>query len=431
MEKSRRLYSLITLLLMFQLFLPVWADQTFDSICAQINTLTDKVVRGAASNDEVNQLNQLIIQRQQLTVQRIQNNSAQMSNIYSNLERLQNQNQAISNTLFGGTSAQVSPSTPLSSSGVGNPISGISVGSSGAIQGGISYTDLISNKINSLMNLAVANSPAAQQANQQVLHFNTTMQRLIASGKDAFNYLIPYRGLDETIEAANLILDEGVKVKSLSSAQFTEQRIIDDTHLQLVTAIFETAQGVGDKNQDNINKGTAALSQLVGQEQSNNLVSVLNSVSGSSLTKLDWDVNTRNEKQKQLILAAIANDSVIQEIFDRLHKYNHLPKGEATASKIIEPVLAAGSLVPTFIGPAARGALLDYVMMTGGPREDILLKETYLGERLEDRVRLITAEADMALENYQLGNATNNYPLVFTSQSLIEQMSKDSQKILQ
>jgi hypothetical protein len=416
---------------MFQLFLPVWADQTFDSICAQINTLTDKVVRGAASNDEVNQLNQLIIQRQQLTVQRIQNNSAQMSNIYSNLERLQNQNQAISNTLFGGTSAQVSPSTPLSSSGVGNPISGISVGSSGAIQGGISYTDLISNKINSLMNLAVANSPAAQQANQQVLHFNTTMQRLIASGKDAFNYLIPYRGLDETIEAANLILDEGVKVKSLSSAQFTEQRIIDDTHLQLVTAIFETAQGVGDKNQDNINKGTAALSQLVGQEQSNNLVSVLNSVSGSSLTKLDWDVNTRNEKQKQLILAAIANDSVIQEIFDRLHKYNHLPKGEATASKIIEPVLAAGSLVPTFIGPAARGALLDYVMMTGGPREDILLKETYLGERLEDRVRLITAEADMALENYQLGNATNNYPLVFTSQSLIEQMSKDSQKILQ
>jgi hypothetical protein len=85
-------------------------------------------------------------------------------------------------------------------------------------------------------------------------------------------------------------------------------------------------------------------------------------------------------------------------------------------------MLGAASMTPTFVGPAAKTALVAFVMATGGPEQCKLLKELYLDKRLESRWKVLNEEAHMAVENYQLAVLTKNPTLLCYSESIVGQM---------
>ena len=79
-------------------------------------------------------------------------------------------------------------------------------------------------------------------------------------------------------------------------------------------------------------------------------------------------------------------------------------------------------MTPTFVGPAAKTALVAFVMATGGPEQCKLLKELYLDKRLESRCKALNEEAHLAVDNYQLALLTKNPVLLGYSESLVGQM---------
>jgi hypothetical protein len=106
-----------------------------------------------------------------------------------------------------------------------------------------------------------------------------------------------------------------------------------------------------------------------------------------------------------------------------VHKYNHKSKFAMVTSHIVETTLGAASLTPTFVGPAAKVALLSFVMATGGPESCKLTKELYLDKRLESRWKVVNEEAHLALDNYHIAVLTKNPVLLAFSESLVGEMS--------
>ncbi|MCC7529429.1 MAG: hypothetical protein IT342_12970 [Candidatus Melainabacteria bacterium] len=91
-------------------------------------------------------------------------------------------------------------------------------------------------------------------------------------------------------------------------------------------------------------------------------------------------------------------------------------------SQVLQTGLGVAALTPSFIGPGAKVALLSYVMATGGPESCKLLKELYLDKRFESRCKVISEEAHMAIDNYQIAVMTRNPVLLACSESLLGQM---------
>lgn len=292
---------------------------------------------------------------------------------------------------------------------------------------------LVARRIDQLLDSALNKDSKTAVLDKAVKHYNKTSQKVLAETKDAMDYLIPYRGFGPSSEAGDIILDEKVKLKSRASAEYARQKLIDEKHLQIVTSMSQIAMGLGMSDQVRGEKITAsgiqALKGLVGDEEAEKTVDMLDEwsknvvVPESVYAQGVWDVNQRQEKTKFVMETALDSDVVIQEVKIRLHKYNQRSKGAMIASHIVETTLGAASLTPTFIGPAAKAALLAFVMATGGPESCKLMKELYLDKRFESRCKVVAEETHIALENYHVALLTRNPCLLALSESLVGEMT--------
>jgi len=303
------------------------------------------------------------------------------------------------------------------------------------LTGGISQTDedKFANRLDNLLDAALDRNPNSKVLDKAVAHYRTTTQKIIAETKDATDYLIPYRGFGPSSEAGNIILGEKLKVKSRASAEYARQKNIDETHLQIVTNMMQLAMGMGmsDRSRgDQISgQAMASLKGLVGDEEAEKTFQLLSTWSTDlnvpeSVYEQDvWDVSQKQDKLKYVMETSLDGDPIVHEITKRLHKYNHKSKLAMVSSSVIQSTLAVGSLTPSFIGPAAKLALLTFVMATGGPESCKLMKELYLDKRFESRWKVVNEEAHMALDNYQVALLTRNPVLLACSESLVGQMT--------
>ncbi len=292
---------------------------------------------------------------------------------------------------------------------------------------------LVARRIDQLLDTALDKDSKTQVLDKAVKHYNKTSQKVLAETKDAMDYLIPYRGFGPSSEAGDIILDEKVKLKSRASAEYARQKHIDEKHLQIVTSMSQIAMGLGMSDQVRGEKitssGIQTLKGLVGDEEAEKTVDLLDEwsknvvVPESVYAQGVWDVNQRQEKTKFVMETALESDVVIQEVKRRLHKYNQRSKGAMIASHVVETTLGAASLTPTFIGPAAKVALLAFVMATGGPESCKLMKELYLDKRFESRCKVVAEETHIALENYHVALLTRNPCLLALSESLVGEMT--------
>jgi hypothetical protein len=424
----------LALSLSLLLYLPAMAD-SFDSLNVEQTQLFNKVMSGSASNTEVARFQEVTAQIKRMQEEQFNSTIQQRKMLDENMRRIQAQNESIKNSLFGGNpvnninniggpvpavSAPVSEipdsimSSPISSpdSSVPLSINTASASNDKRLSGNISR---MSYKSDDFLDLALGKNQDYLATKAQVEYYGKPVQKFVASAKDNFNYLIPYRGFEPSAEMGRAILDEEQKVKSLGAALYKQQLIIDQAHLQIQIAVMQMAQEGGVKN----GKGFVSLKSLIGEEAA---IRVNQSLMDSDIDiKADiWDINTMQEKRQIIMKAAIDKDPSIQEIVDSLHGYTK----KGTASKIIMPTLGAISMVPVMgIGVMARGALATYIIAAGGTNEKKMLDECYLGQRLESRMTLIAQESTLALEALQIAKAKNNPVLAAAAASLIEQMS--------
>ena len=52
-----------------------------------------------------------------------------------------------------------------------------------------------------------------------------------------------------------------------------------------------------------------------------------------------------------------------------------------------------------------------------------MMKELYLGERLDSRSNVLNSEIQLAMENYQIGKLTHNAVLMAAAEAIIQQMA--------
>lgn len=293
----------------------------------------------------------------------------------------------------------------------------------------------IARQVEHLLESALDKDEKARQLDKAVFHYRKASQRAIAQTKDAVDYIVPYRGFGPSIEAANLITGEKITVKSRAAAEYARQKQVDETHIKVVSSVMQIAMGLGMQDQD---KGAAvstsgfdSLKALVGEEEAQHTMQMLAAWS-KELTippgvyeQGAWDVHARQNKHKVVLEAALDNDEVLHQITKHLHKYGHKSKFTRISSQVIQTTLATAALTPSFIGPAAKTALLAYVMATGGPESCKLLKELYLDKRFESRWKVLNEESHLALENYQIAVLTRNPVLLACSESFISEMGGD------
>ena len=301
---------------------------------------------------------------------------------------------------------------------------------------GISLADQhtkISQRIDNLLDAALNNDEKTSSLNKAVYHYNKPLQKAFAEVKDGADYLVPYRGFGPSAEAGNLILGEKVKVHSRASAEYVRQKHIDAKHLEVVSNISQIAMGLGMSDQVRgiqvVESGKASLVALVGETEAEKTIALLKSwshdlsVPEKIYAQGPWDVQARQEKLKTVVSTSLDNDPVVGEIKRRLHKYNQKSKFSMVTSQVVQTTLGVAAMTPSFIGPAAKVALLSFVMATGGPESCKLMKELYLDKRFESRCQVTTEEAHLAVENYHIAMLTRNPVLLAFSESMIADMA--------
>lgn len=288
--------------------------------------------------------------------------------------------------------------------------------------------------VNTLLDGALGSDPKNVHLNRAVGHYTRSSSTFLSDAKDAANYIVPFRGFAPSSEAADVILDEKIKVKDRASAEYAKQRMIDDLHPKLVAKTMQLAMAVGTKDpverEELVPKAVASLEEVVGKERAQLALAKLEEWGKLQLPDSaykasgNWDVEAYQTKIKLVTKLAMDGDPVMQQIVNSLKKYNHKSSLSRGAGKVVPAALNVASWVaPGLLIPAALQLVnAGYIMATGGPEENKLVKELYLDRRVESRYRTVNDEAELALSQYQNAQNLHNPALMVCCEAVLTQL---------
>lgn len=260
-------------------------------------------------------------------------------------------------------------------------------------------------------------------------HYRKGIAKLAASGRDLAELCTAYRGFEQSSEAADIILDEKVKLKSGPSVAYAKQKQSDTVHERIITSMMQIATGIGatDKDQSKaaIDEGVAELAELTDKEQAQKTAEMLKNWCQSQKVVFPPLFSGPMQIQaecKDVIGRAIQQDQVVKQITASLHKYNGRSKFARATAKVVNTTLSIAALSPTLISPASQIAWTAYIMTQGGPEESKLLKEVYLAKRFENRFQTLNSETSLAVNSYNSALISQNSPLLAFSQFMVGQL---------
>jgi hypothetical protein len=282
---------------------------------------------------------------------------------------------------------------------------------------------------------------AAEEHNAQIVackaylnRFNGRKSRIGARANDALNFVFMFQGVSTSSEAGDVILDEKLKLKSLGSAKYVMRKLEDQSELRVLTNAIDLAATLGNKrtasNQKLLAERRKSLEDLVGAEAAARYVECLQSISDQCAPEFcsPSTLTSQSDLEQRIHLAvqtAALNDKVADEVRADIHKYNDHSPTVMALHRIARTTLSIISLTPNFAGPAAQAVLFGYVVVSGGSECSKVLKEMYLGKRLESRVSTLTEEMHVLFDGYRLGaNGANNL-LATCSEQLLGQKIGD------
>jgi hypothetical protein len=280
-----------------------------------------------------------------------------------------------------------------------------------------------------------------------------SVKKVTSSATSLVNFVFDLRGFDWSKEGANAILEEKLKPNSDIAREYLRHKAEDDRELAVVTSTLQLAS-VSGQDDEKTKKALAHLASQLGPEEAEKLHEKLKAVGttdsitsnttmvGSSdqpgaqfITPLSLvedkasiDVEQKFLRLKSILEAASQSDPVVATMTNRLHKYNHRSKFLQVTAKAVYATLGVAAFTPTLAAPIAETTLLTFMMVTGGPEQDKLLKEVYLSKCLQSRASLINEKAHLAVDCYDMAVHTKNARLLACSKDLIRQMT--SQKAM-
>jgi hypothetical protein len=288
--------------------------------------------------------------------------------------------------------------------------------------------------IDQLVDEAVAQSTSRKLFEAKSRHYNRPLHIAVASSKDIFELATSYKGFEQSSEAADVVLEEKIKLKSRASVAYARQHQRDLYHAKVVASMMQIAmaRGLKDPNESASAEKEAVdqLTDLVGPDESAKTLQLVNEWCKNSQDTVAADsqpivgpIKLKAESEK-IMAHAVATDPVVGEIKGKLHKYNGRSNLARASAKVINIGLSAAAFTPTFISPAAQVAWCAYIVTQGGPEESKLLKEVYLAKRFESRWQMLNEESTLALNSYNTGIYTHNPTLLAFSQFMIARMSE-------
>jgi hypothetical protein len=271
------------------------------------------------------------------------------------------------------------------------------------------------------------------QANDALLkrdrQMKSPLHSVLTRAKMSVQHMADFRGFEMSSEAADVILDEKLRLKSSSATEYAGQRHVDEVHARVFSSILQLAQGLGTSDrlarEKTIAVGMAPLTELVGKEQAQSALSTLSAwseqvdVPATLFQQEPWTMIDLQQKTEDLLRESAQADPVMGLVRRTLHKYNRHSKLSLAAAKVINSGLSIAILSPTLVAPAA--AILQYVYQTstGGPEDSKLLKELYLDRRLDCRWKRLNQEATLSVNAYNNALMTRNPVLLSLSESFI------------
>jgi hypothetical protein len=264
-------------------------------------------------------------------------------------------------------------------------------------------------------------------------HFHDKMWRKVwVRSRDMVQYATSYQGFETSSEAADVILEEKLKLKSKNAVELVRQKRADAAHLQLTYAVTQLATGLGltdeGKKQQTIDRGLKAMTPLVGEDEAARSLELLTawanqiSVPPEAFSAEPWDPLAVREKLSQVLSASVPEDDVVRSVQSRLHRYNHLSNFSRVSSKVINTSLSLAALTPTFVSPAAQGLQFAYICATGGPEEKKVLKEVYLDRCFVTRLDRLNEETMLMVTSHNCAVMMHNPVLLTCTDALMQSL---------
>lgn len=296
----------------------------------------------------------------------------------------------------------------------------------GTVESNVALPDVTVEKIiDKLATSARKNNEDLGRAQEYVDKYGTLKSHAAALGSDALNAVFMFKGVSQSSQAGDVILGEKLKLNSLGAAKLSIRKIEDDIETKLLTKILDLAAAVGQRDQSAIDEATTELKSFAGEDETKELINVLNGIGEQDLIE-NSDFSIRSTKSSELskrvnlaVQAAALSDDVVEEIKSDLHKYNRHRPGVMALHRIARTTLSVISLTPNFVGPASQAVLFGYVMASGGTETSKVLKEVYMGKRLEVRAATLREEIHTLFNAYQSAVANKNAVLAGTSRELL------------
>ncbi len=291
---------------------------------------------------------------------------------------------------------------------------------------------LLEQRVTELVDIANQRRADSAQLAARHDHFGKLSQRAFAAGKDLLELATEYRGFEQSSEAADVILDEKLRLKSKSACDWAKQVRRDRLERDIFASMMQISLGIGSSDpvegKQIIAQGLDKLKLIVGEEEAQKTLNILQD--WCSAIKIDetcyntkpWNILEAEDKSKSVLDIAMKNDPVVSEIKGRLHRYNGRSKFARATAKVVNTSLSIAGLSPTFISPAAQVAWAVYIATQGGPEEAKLLKEVYLGRRFESRFNIWNERATLAVNSYNMALVTKNPALLSVSEYMLKRM---------
>ncbi|MBU6452758.1 MAG: hypothetical protein KGS72_13310 [Cyanobacteria bacterium REEB67] len=282
-----------------------------------------------------------------------------------------------------------------------------------------------------------------------------SVKKVTSSATSLVNFVFDLRGFDWSKEGANAILEEKLKPHSEIAREFLRHKAEDERELAVVTSTLQLAS-VSGLDEAKTKKAIDNLAAQIGPDEAEKLHERLQTIStadginsntacalvgssdqpGTTFTtplslvedKASVDVEQKCMRLRSILEAASESDPVVATMTKRLHKYNHRSKFLQVTAKAVYATLGVAAFTPTLAAPIAETTLLTFMMVTGGPEQDKLLKEVYLSKCLQSRASLINEKAHLAVDCYDMAVHTKNPRLLACAKDLIRQMT--SQKAM-
>jgi hypothetical protein len=289
--------------------------------------------------------------------------------------------------------------------------------------------------VNSLVDKSFEISPEGQKLDKDIRRLSSPSQKVICVTKDSLNKSFGYQGFDPSARAGKLILDENYKLKDKAWAEYERQKYVDKIHAQVVASMMQIAEGLGMSGGTRTDEVTGAakesLEALVGQEEALRTINGLKvwlahvQVPESAFSQPPWDTIERNKKLEEILKISLKQDPVVTEVTKKVEHYANPGKLKSGTARVVETALNGLALLgPGFAIPigaeVAEGA---FEQSTGGSEQHKLERELLLDKRIQSRLKVLSQEAALALDNYRFALVTKNPPLLIFSEEILGNMA--------